>query len=455
MAELEKKSLSKVKSKKVIIISVVVLSIAIASIIIGFYVAKPYINYNNAIKYLELGKYDDAIELFQTLNDYKDSKEKVIEAKYLKAKSLMDNGDYKTSYDLFNELAGYKDCEDLKIECIYQQAVASVNDEDFRNARSLLDSITNNNKNDYKNSKELYEKCDQLEKDEKLKIKYDEAKKLYDGKEYYKSAYLFYELKNEQYKDSEDLFNESVYNYYINYVKDIEEKVNNDEEIIFEEDDISVWVNELIEKSYKDIKSWNKKFSDLCDKYYSYKNFKGIMEAQIGDIIKFGNYENKEIEWYVIGKKNNKILVITKDSIKYKEYNDWVSDVTWETCTLRKWLNNEFYNSAFSKNQKSLIETTNVVNNDNMEYGTKGGNNTKDKVFLLSVDEVYEYFTFDEYFIREEAGRSYYPWWLRSPGYYQYNAAWVGSDGNVGESGRPAYLERYGVRPVLWINLNF
>lgn len=290
MAELEKKSLS--KAKKVIIISVVVISIAIASIIIGFYVAKPYINYNNAVKYLELGKYDDAIELFQTLNDYKDSKEKVIEAKYLKAKSLMDNGDYKTSYDLFNELAGYKDCEDLKIECIYQQAVASVNDEDFRNARSLLDSITNNNKNDYKNSKELYEKCDQLEKDEKLKIKYDEAKKLYDGKEYYKSAYLFYELKNEQYKDSEDLFNESVYNYYINYVKDIEKKVNNDEEIIFEEDDISAWVNELIEKSYKDIKSWNKKFNDLCDEYYR-------VEAKL--IICSDDYKEEQGSEYVKG----------------------------------------------------------------------------------------------------------------------------------------------------------
>lgn len=256
------------KKKKIAIITITIAILVIAVVLISLFVLKPYVNYSNAIKYSETGEFDKAISIFEELEGYKDSEDRITEIKYLKAKSLMDSEDYQAAYELFIELNEYKDCEKLKTDCIYQQAIVAIGAEDFRKARTLLDSITDDDKNEYRESKSLYDKCDQLEKEEQMKISYDKAKDLYDNKKYYEAAYSFNELKDEKYKNSEELFNESVYNYYISYVNDIEEKIKNDEEIVFEEDDIGAWINDLIEKSYKDINKWNNKFNNLMDEYY-------------------------------------------------------------------------------------------------------------------------------------------------------------------------------------------
>ena len=57
---------------------------------------------------------------------------------------------------------------------------------------------------------------------------------------------------------------------------------------------------------------------------------------------------------------------------------------------MRQWLNNDFYNTAFNESDRKLIETTTLSNPDN-PFGGKGGNNTDDKVFCLSMEEVYSY----------------------------------------------------------------
>ena len=75
-----------------------------------------------------------------------------------------------------------------------------------------------------------------------------------------------------------------------------------------------------------------------------------------------------------------------------KPYNEEWTDVTWETCTLRTWLNEDFYTTAFSKKERGYIAETLVKNEDNPEYGTVGGNDTRDKVFLLSIGEATTYF---------------------------------------------------------------
>ena len=74
----------------------------------------------------------------------------------------------------------------------------------------------------------------------------------------------------------------------------------------------------------------------------------------VGDIIKFGNYfinddtTKEPIEWRVLEVSNDKALLITKDAIDCKPYNYEMRNITWENCTLRQWLNNEFINQAFS-----------------------------------------------------------------------------------------------------------
>lgn len=71
------------------------------------------------------------------------------------------------------------------------------------------------------------------------------------------------------------------------------------------------------------------------------------------------------------------------------------SGTTWETCTLRQWLNNNFFNAAFSGYERAMIPTVTVSADENPEYSTDHGNATQDRVFLLSIDEANKYFGSD------------------------------------------------------------
>ena len=113
----------------------------------------------------------------------------------------------------------------------------------------------------------------------------------------------------------------------------------------------------------------------------------------------FGCYEQdnnhnngkEPIEWFVLEKQNDRALLYTKNAIDAMAFNDRYEDVRWETCTLRKWLNNDFYNNAFTDKEKDLIITTEVDNNHNILTGDSG-NNTNDKVYLLNFAEIEKYF---------------------------------------------------------------
>lgn len=146
---------------------------------------------------------------------------------------------------------------------------------------------------------------------------------------------------------------------------------------------------------------------------------------------------------------------------------------TWETCTLRKWLNEDFYRVAFDEDEKRDIKNTTVVNDYNIAYGTEGGKKTIDKIYLLSESEVQnESYGFSHYWDSSSKTRCIKPtelakkngayafknsgncyWWLRSPGSGSSNAAFVDYDGAGHGSGDLVTSDGYGVCPVLHINL--
>lgn len=197
-----------------------------------------------------------------------------------------------------------------------------------------------------------------------------------------------------------------------------------------------------------------------------------LAKATVGSYITFGTYEQdnntsngkEDIEWLVLGKENNHLLVISRYALDCKPYNKEYTSVTWETCTLRKWLNNDFLNAAFSSTEKNMIPTVTVSADKNPDYSTSPGNATQDKVFLLSIPEVNKYFASDSarkckptaYAKKQEVytGSSVFCWWwLRSPCLYQNSAAFVYSDGDVFEYGRAVIGGGIAVRPALWVNL--
>lgn len=99
------------------------------------------------------------------------------------------------------------------------------------------------------------------------------------------------------------------------------------------------------------------------------------------------------IDWYVLDEDGDKIMLISKYALDYKKFNDTDEAITWETSDLRKWLNDDFYNEAFDKDEQQFIYETKVENPDNHWTGVEGGNDTIDKVYLLSFDEICKYFS--------------------------------------------------------------
>ncbi len=196
--------------------------------------------------------------------------------------------------------------------------------------------------------------------------------------------------------------------------------------------------------------------------------------AQVGDIITFGTYEQdnktangqEEIEWKVLEKdQNGKMFVVSRYALDCRHYHSKPEKVTWETSDIRSWLNNDFYNTAFTASERAKINTTTLENRDNADYNTDGGNDTKDKIFLLSIDEAKAYLpsTVERVCIATKYAESQGSqlegltrscrWWLRSPGSTLYNASFVKVDGFILQLGTPVSVEKRSVRPAMWVEL--
>ncbi len=213
---------------------------------------------------------------------------------------------------------------------------------------------------------------------------------------------------------------------------------------------------------------------------FDWKTVTSIEQANTGDYVVFGTYEQdndisdgkEDIEWLVLEEEDSKILVISRYALDVQPYNSGNENVTWENCSLRAWLNDDFYNNAFSSEEQNRIAQTNVpadkTHDVNSEDDTPG-NDTIDNIFLLNMDEAEKYLatyearicTATEYAIARDADnckdddgkRSTY-WWLRSSDH--------GVDHTSGDvlyltvSCSGGYLNRNfsAVRPAMWIALD-
>ena len=195
-------------------------------------------------------------------------------------------------------------------------------------------------------------------------------------------------------------------------------------------------------------------------------------KLHVGDIIEFGRYEQdnyfengpEPIEWLVLDVSNGSALLISRYGLDAQAYHTVDTGITWANCTLRKWLNEIFYDEAFSQSEKQLINLTKVENPDNPEQGTPGGADTEDKIFLLSDREFNRYFTNDELrigiptlyaksngaYINPDNGNSW--WWLRSPGISPRTPLCISSTGSIYKYGGEVTHDYGVVRPVLRLN---
>ena len=196
----------------------------------------------------------------------------------------------------------------------------------------------------------------------------------------------------------------------------------------------------------------------------------------VGSTIKFGSYEQdgdvsngfEKIEWIVLARDGNRALLLSKYAIEWLPFNTRSDYDTWEDSYIRKWLNEDFYLSAFNASERERILSVTNLNIDYSEDATDNDKPTADRVFLLSLDEVKTYITSVD--VRETQLTnivSYKPmyspggkidWWLRSTCGFNssFDAVSIGVisyDGTISEGPAEAEVER-GVRPAIWVEFD-
>ena len=203
-----------------------------------------------------------------------------------------------------------------------------------------------------------------------------------------------------------------------------------------------------------------------------------MSEAQVGDAVAYGKYEQdgnaengaENIEWIVLDKDAEGLLLISRYVLDCKPFNETRSDVNWQESSLRAWLNGDFYNTAFDESEKSnIIETSNIIDTEEallIDYPVDEAL-LKDKVSILSVDMALNYYEYDswrmvsptEYAVNQGAytEEEYTWWWLREnieelteP---DSVADYVYVDGSIKDIGFSVDYDKVGVRPVIWVSL--
>ena len=193
---------------------------------------------------------------------------------------------------------------------------------------------------------------------------------------------------------------------------------------------------------------------------------------QVGSTFCMGLYEQdgiangpEEIEWIVLSVEGSKALVISKYALDAKPYHETFSKVTWADCSLRQWLNADFYPNAFSGVQQSRIQLTVTPADKNPEYDTPVGEDTTDRILLLSVTEVERYLTdtpyaaclVTPYAVQNRAYRTTIYgcwWWCRTPGDRETFAVGVDPIGNISIVGNNVNYVHGAVRPAMWISID-
>ena len=207
-----------------------------------------------------------------------------------------------------------------------------------------------------------------------------------------------------------------------------------------------------------------------------------------------GGYNLDPIKWRVLFNASGQLFLLADQNLDVFQYHTENESVTWETSTMRSWLNgygassntggdngtdytgDNFLDAAFSAKEQNAIVKTAVVNDDNKDdnYGTNGdgGNDTNDRIFLLSIAEAdnrsyfpkgsNSRFSANTVYVADggKLGSYMYEggetdrWWLRSPGFNNSMAAFIEDDGGDVYEGNPVNNKTAAVRPAFNLNLS-
>ncbi|MBQ3483887.1 MAG: SH3 domain-containing protein [Clostridia bacterium] len=414
--------------------------------------------YDAALALMDAGKYSEAIEAFTAIKTHRDSAEKITECetaildgKYDAALALMDAGKYSEAIEAFTAIKTHRDsaekikeCETAILDGKYDAAVALMDAGKYNEAIEAFTEIKN-----HRDSVEKIKECEMAI----LDGKYDAAVALMNEGEYSEAIVAFTAIKShrdsaEKIKECETAILDGKYDAAIELMNEGQYS---------EAYDALVALNGHKDSETKIEIAWIRGKLPILQK------------AKVGSYVTFGTYEqdnissngNEKIDWLVLAKDNNRLLVISRYALDWKCYNTTNKSVSWDNCTLRSWLNREFFSIAFSSVEQGAIQEVSVSADKNPSHNTNPGKATRDKVFLLSLTEANKYFKTDS--ARQCKPTTYAkaqgattisigscPWWVRTPGGSPEYAAYVSSGGGIYHYGS---VSMEAVRPAMWIDL--
>ena len=427
--------------------------------------------YENIMAYAaqmhEKREYEVAARLYLMVKEegYEKANDRFEESAYKCATAWMTDGEYRSARNVIVEyLSDYKDANELAKECNYQLALETEAG-GAQNAQAAYDAF-----------KALGAYKDSAERVAAYETKYYDAVSKNRAGEFDAAITLFTELGT--FSNSSEWFTETqtAKAYATAASLMASEKYEEAIEAFKALNGYRDSDAQITECSYLKAEEFreNGQYLEACRIYLTIKGYRDVDEIiekdeniagvalqakfMVGNYVNFGGYPQTQngndktpIEWRVLESDGETALLISRYALDCKPYNTEFVDTTWEQCTLRGWLNNAFYNRAFSTVEKQYMLQSDVSADKNPKYSTNPGNATKDNVFLLSIVEANKYFKSDDarkcaptdYAIQQGAytsdsykveGRRACCWWLRSPGYNSDFAVDVNPDGSIGRS---------------------
>ena len=280
--------------------------------------------------------------------------------KYQEAVALRESGQYEDAIAAFADLGDYSDAETQITKTKYQQATALRESGQYEAAIAAFSKL-----GDYSDVRVQINKT-----------KYQQATALRESGQYEAAIAVFTKLGN--YSDAATQITETKYQQATNL--NAVSKYN---------EAYTIYTTII---GYKDVDKLLTTDGNLMAAARDIK-------FAVGNYVVLGTYPQTNvgndatpIEWLVLDREGSNALLISHYGLDVQPYNTELTNVTWETCTLRKWLNGTFYTKAFSSTEQTAVLTASVDNSKNQgEFSVSAGNNTQDKVFLLSYKEANKY----------------------------------------------------------------
>ena len=411
---------------------------------------------------LDSQAYSDAVSFYSRITDPSVTKDREKEAIFYYGEELLNAGEYRKAAEMFAAAADYPGAVEKYISSRFEEGNQALEAGDYEKARACFREVKNENK-----ITETW--IAEAEYDVKAEL-YSEAREIYAAIGMNEKIPEIWNLEGES-NFAAGKYTEAKANFRTAGDQSrYEDAVLEEAKVYISAGDYGTAFELLIEIQDRE---------DAQEILHTEQAFIPYRINQ-GSVIVLGTYEQdnheengrEPIEWIVLSvDDDNHALVISRYGLDCRPYNLKNAHVTWQTCTLRAWLNQDFYTIAFNgEEQKAILEkeVDNSRRQGNSAWGISGGENTNDNVFLLSYQEAETYLPDaqnrmcipTDYAIacnaytkdagNEEAQLSCW-WWLRSPGSSSTRAARIGTNGSRAED--DVKQGNVCVRPVLWVDL--